>query len=100
MTQKLTRKEALELAQKIMTDAEDERAACAEAEARRTTDVGGHWPVVTGSAALSAAIGQIIVDEIGGIEASHPYMEGACAAIHARIIIELHERGVLEPPNK
>lgn len=50
MTQELTRKEALELAQKIMTDAEAERAACAEAEARRTTDAVGHWPVVTGSA--------------------------------------------------
>lgn len=45
---------------------------------------------------LSSALFKVIEDEIGGYEKAHPEMEGMCAAVHARVIIELSERGLLE----
>lgn len=41
---------------------------------------------------LGAEILRVIADEIGGYEVTHPAMRGATAAIHARVMITLHER--------
>jgi hypothetical protein len=42
--------------------------------------------------AISAEILRVIADEIGGYEATHPAMQGATAAVHARVMTTLHER--------
>jgi hypothetical protein len=41
---------------------------------------------------LGAEILRVIADEIGGYEVTHPAMHGATAAIHARVMLTLHER--------
>jgi hypothetical protein len=47
---------------------------------------------VAPGSAISAEILRVIADEIGGYEATHPAMQGATAAVHARVMITLHDR--------
>lgn len=55
MPRKITIAEARGIARQIQTDADARRAAFAEDEARRTTDVVGHCAVATGSRSVSSA---------------------------------------------
>lgn len=44
---------------------------------------------------LGRDILRVIAEELGGYEVNHPAMRGMVGAVHARIIIALHEHGVL-----
>lgn len=46
-------------------------------------------PTPAGAEELAAALLRVIVEEIGGYEASHSALSGACAAVHARCVIEV-----------